>query len=55
MTIYETIIATYPELEGSTAFVNGVITLQDNADGQGVFIAKWEYEYEIPYGLKLGK
>jgi hypothetical protein len=55
MTIYETIVATYPELEGSDAFVNGVITLQDDADGEGVFIAKWEYSKPLPKGLKLGK
>ena len=55
MTIYETIVATYPELENASAFVDGVITLQDDTDGQGVFIAKWEYTKPIPDGLKLGK
>ena len=55
MTIYETIVAAYLELEGSTAFVDGIITLIDDADGKGVFIAKWEYSKPIPDGLKLGK
>lgn len=53
MTIYETIIEAYPELENSDAFVNGVITLQDNADGKGVFIAKWDYSKPLPAGLKV--
>jgi hypothetical protein len=55
MTIYETIVNAYPELKDSDSFVNGIITLQDNADGEGVFIAKWEYSKPIPTGLKIGK
>ena len=55
MTIYETLVTAYPELEGSDHFVNGVITLQDDSDGQGAYIAKWEYSKPIPTGLKLGK
>jgi hypothetical protein len=55
MTIYETIIAAYPELQGSDDFANGTIMLQDDSDGKGVFIAKWDYSKPIPEGLKLGK
>ena len=55
MTIYETIVANYPELENSKAFVDGVITLVDDADGEGVFVAKWEYTKPLPTGLKVGK
>jgi hypothetical protein len=55
MTIYETIVSAYPELENSTAFVDGVITLQDDADGLGVYVAKWEYDKPLPTGLKVGK
>ena len=55
MTIYETIVAAYPELKNSDAFVNGVITLQDDSDGLGAYIAKWEYSKPLPAGLKVGK
>ena len=54
MTLYEQIIAAYPELEGSDVFVKNII-LQDDSDGKGAFIAKWEYSKPIPNGLKLGK
>lgn len=58
MTIYETIIATYPELTITPEydpFFDGTILLQDDSDGQGVYIAKWNYSKPIPDGLKLGK
>ena len=34
---------------------NGTIKLQDDSDGLGAYIAKWEYSKPIPAGLKLGK
>lgn len=55
MTIYEIIIATYPELENSSIFDRGIIHLQNDGDGAGDYIAKWDYEKPIPQGLKLGK
>lgn len=55
MTLYETIIAAYPELDESPLFANGTISLRDDADGQGAYIANWNYEKPIPEGLKLGK
>jgi hypothetical protein len=56
MTIYETILATYPELtEKDFHPMRGVISLEDHSDGEGVFIAKWNYSKPIPDGLKLGK
>jgi hypothetical protein len=55
MGIYEQIIAIYPELEGSNAFTDLTIILQDDCDGQGVFIAKWDYSKPLPEGLKIGK
>lgn len=55
MTIYETVIASYPELENSDVFVNNVIVIQDDSDGLGAYIAKWEYSQPIPEGLTLGK
>ena len=55
MALYDDIIAAFPELEGSTAFADGLIVLQDDADGLGAYIAKWDYSKPIPDGLKLGK
>ena len=49
MTIYETIIAAYPELEGSASFMNGTIVLQN--DGEGDYIAEWNYSKPKPEGL----
>lgn len=54
MTIYEIIIAAYPELEDNALF-DRLIHLQNDDDGAGDYIAKWEYEKPIPEGLKLGK
>jgi len=55
MTIYEIIIATYPELENSLVFDKSIIHLQNDGDGLGDYIAKWEYSKPIPEGLTLGK
>jgi len=55
MTIYEKIIAEYPELDGSIEFIKGSILIQNDMDDQGDFIAKWDYSKPIPKGLKLGK
>lgn len=55
MGLYEQIIAAYPELEGSDEFAWGSIRLQDDTDGFGAYIAKWEYHKPIPEGLTLGK
>jgi hypothetical protein len=55
MNFYETIIAAYPELENSSKFADGTIILQDDSDGQGSYIAEWNYSKPIPDGLKLGK
>lgn len=54
MTIIETIIGAYPELENADLERNGIL-LQDDSDGQGVFIAEWNYSKPIPDGLKVGK
>jgi len=47
MTLYEKIIAIYPELAVvdllQNPFVNGTITLQNDSDGKGDYIAKWEH------------
>ena len=54
MTLYETIIAAYPELENTGEFANKII-LQNDSDGAGDYIAKWDYSKPIPDGLTLGK
>ena len=42
MTLYDKIIQIYPEL-ANFDFSNGVITLQNDSDGKGDYIAKWEH------------
>jgi len=42
MTLYEKIISLYPEL-ADFDFASGVITLQNDSDGRGDYIAKWEH------------
>ena len=54
MTLYDQIIAAYPELEDSL-FRRQTIVVQNDSDGKGDYIAKWEYSKPIPDGLKLGK
>jgi hypothetical protein len=41
MTLYEKIKALYPELTDSDFLT--VITLQNDSDGKGDYIAKWEH------------
>ena len=41
MTLYEKIIAIYPELTDRDFLT--VITLQNDSDGRGDYIAKWEH------------
>ena len=53
MSIYEQIIAVYPELTDKD-FITKII-LQNDSDGVGDYIAKWEYSEPIPDGLTLGK
>ena len=40
--LYNKIIALYPELS-TFNFASGVITLQNDSDGKGDYIAKWEH------------
>lgn len=55
-TLVETILETYPELSADDFHpVSGDICLQDDSDGQGTYIYKWNYSKPIPDGLKLGK
>jgi hypothetical protein len=42
MTLYEKIISIYPEL-ATYDFAKRTITLQNDSDGKGDYIAKWEH------------
>jgi hypothetical protein len=42
MTLYEKILSIYPEL-ANFDFAKGIITLQNDSDGKGDYIAKWEH------------
>jgi hypothetical protein len=53
MTLYEKIIALYPELS-TFNFASGVITLQNDSDGKGDYIAKWEHTLPRPTDEQLG-
>lgn len=55
MSLYDQIIAVYPELATSTAFTDGTIVLQDDSDGLGAYIAVWNYSKPLPSGMKVGK
>ena len=55
MELWEKIIEGYAEIKPSDNFVELGIYLQDDADGQGAYIAKWNYSKPIPDGLTLGK
>jgi hypothetical protein len=55
MTLWEKIIAAYPELTDRDFADFGTISLQDDSDGSGAYIKKWEYSKPIPEGMKLGK
>ena len=55
-TLFEKIVETYSELTGEDFNpIFGSIRLQDDSDGLGSYISKWEYSKPIPEGLKLGK
>ena len=42
MILYDKILNIYPEL-ADFDFAKGVITLQNDSDGRGDYIAKWEH------------
>jgi hypothetical protein len=53
MNLYEKIISIYPEL-ADFDFASGVITLQNDSDGKGDYIAKWEHTLPRPTDEQLG-
>jgi len=56
MELWEQIIEVYPELaDNQYAAFTKEIKLQDDSDGIGAYIAKWDYSKPIPEGLTLGK
>ncbi len=55
MELWQKIIDAYPEISADDSFTDYGIYLQDDSDGQGAYIAKWEYSKPIPDGLKVGK
>ena len=54
MELWEKIIEAFPEINPTDDFRKLGIFLQDDSDGQGAYIAKWDYSKPIPDGLKLG-
>jgi hypothetical protein len=55
MELWQIIFNAYPELETDRKLFRDTINLQDDSDGVGAYIAKWEYSKPIPEGLTLGK
>jgi hypothetical protein len=52
MDLYQEITEAYPELTWIDFSSHGVIRLQNDSDGTGDYIAKWEYSKPIPASLK---
>ncbi len=56
MNIYEKLMEALPELTASDFLPStGTILLRDDSDGQGAYIAKWDYDKPLPAGMKVGK
>jgi len=56
MSLFEQITEVYPELTSDDFNpIYGSILLQDDSDGNGAYIAKWEYSKPLPEGMKVGK
>lgn len=52
MSLYELIVAELPELVDSDEFNRGgSITLRDDSDGNGEYIARWDYLKPVPAAL----
>jgi hypothetical protein len=52
MTLYDKIKTIYPQLEDKDFLT--VITLQNDSDGKGDYIAKWEHTLPRPTDEQLG-
>ena len=55
MELWQKIIEAYPEIDPTADWRRLGIYLRDDSDGQGAYIAQWNYEKPIPAGLKVGK
>ena len=56
MSIWDKLVKEYAELtDRDFDREDGTILLKNDGDGQGDYIAKWEYSKPIPEGLTLGK
>lgn len=51
MSLYELLIAEYPELATNNAIYSNEIILQNDSDGTGDYIAKWDYSKPVPESL----
>ena len=52
MTLFEQIIAAYPELNGQYGIFGSIISLRDDKDGKGAYIAIWDYEKPLTKELQ---
>jgi len=56
MSLYDELLEALPELTENDFYpISGSIVLQNDSDGLGDYIAKWEYSKPIPSGFTLGK
>ena len=56
MSLYDELLEALPELTENDFWPYvGTIVLQNDSDGLGDYIAKWDYPKPIPDGFKLGK
>jgi len=53
MTLYEKIMTLYPQLVDEDFSPRGSITLQNDSDGKGDYIAKWEHTLPRPTDEQL--
>lgn len=51
MTLYEKVIEAFPELANNPNLDRLGIILQNDSDGTGDYIAKWEYPQSLPETL----
>ncbi len=56
MGLKEDLLAAMPSLKDEDfSPMRDIIILQDDSDGLGAFIAKWEHSEPLPEGFKVGK
>ena len=55
MTLHQEIIAEFPELVDNINLDRVGIVIQDDADGECDYLAKWDYPKPLPNRFKLGK